>query len=308
MDRTSIDWKGYFPAVTTPFTADGELDLAGFAELLEWLLAEGMHGLAIAGTSGEWFSLTATERCDLFRTAARQVRGRVPLLAGCNAFRTDESIEFAEFARELDFDGILLAPPPYAVPSEDDIAAHYQRVSDRVAVPICLYNFPARVGVDLTAPVVERLADIEHVVAIKNSTGDYLAFAKTFYAVKDRIRVFGFGNDELSMTLITAAGGDGTIGGGGVLGADHPNFYNHLWAGDLDSARACAARDSGLSQRWLTSEYAGTYGSAHAILKAALNVRGLPGGYPRFPLLPLDQAGVERVRADLAEFGVPAAA
>ena len=93
LDRTSVDWHGYIPAVTTPFDVDGALDLEAFRVLLDWMLAEGMHGVAVAGTTGEWFSLTAAERKDLFGVAAEVLGGRITVLAGCSSFTPRESIE-----------------------------------------------------------------------------------------------------------------------------------------------------------------------------------------------------------------------
>ena len=123
MDRTSVSWRGYIPALTTTFTADGPLDLDGWAELVEWVVGEGVHGIVVAGSSGEWFALEAHERKELFAVAKEQVAGRVPVLGCCNALRPAESLDFALEAAGLGLDGIILAPPPYAVPNEDELFA-----------------------------------------------------------------------------------------------------------------------------------------------------------------------------------------
>ena len=111
MDRNSVDWRGYIPAMVTPFTRDGDLDRDGFSELLEWLVGEGMHGIVVAGSSGEWFSLAADERIDLFRMAAKQVDGRIPVIGCCNAISPGESLAYARAAEESGLDGIIVAPP-----------------------------------------------------------------------------------------------------------------------------------------------------------------------------------------------------
>lgn len=304
MDRDSVDWKGYIPAITTPFAADGELDLRAWSELLDWLLAERMHGIAITGTTGEWFSVRPEERVALFRTAAEQIRGRITVLGGCNAFTPSEVIHYARAALEHGLDGILLTPPPYVVPNADEVVAFYRAVSDAVDIPICVYNWPRGTGVDLGVDVVERLAEVEHVVAIKNSTGDLGSFVDVFFSVKDRLRYFGFPANDLGITLLRHHGGEGTIGAGAVIGADHADFFNHVWAGDLDAARRCGARDRLLFESWFAGDYAPRFGSAQAIMKAALNLRGLPGGHTRPPLLPLSGPEVERVRETLDALGL----
>lgn len=303
MDRSSVDWRGYIPAITTPFTKDRRLDERALQELLTWLDAEGMHGIVVAGTTGEWFSLSDAERRTLLRVAGRQLRGKRPLIAGCNAFSAERAIEYAEMARECGFDGILLTPPPYIVPNDEEIFAFYEHVSRGVRLPICVYNWPPGTNVDMSCELLERLAGIERVVAVKNSTGRLDSFIRSFFALKDRLRVFGFSMDRLGATLLRAQGGDGTMGAGAVLGRDHPDFYNHLWRGDVAAALSCGARDRILMEEWFTDKLVGRFASAQAILKEALNAQGLPGGYPRPPILELTPEARERIRDTLRRLG-----
>jgi 4-hydroxy-tetrahydrodipicolinate synthase len=304
MDRDSVDWRGYIPALTTPVHADGELDRAGWQELVEWMVAEGMHGIVVAGSSGEWFSLEPDERIELFELAIRQVRGRIPVLACCNAISPRESMRHARAAVELGADGIVLAPPPYSRPNDEEVLAFYDSVVSEIPLPLCLYNWPRGTGIDLSPELIARLADLPTVVAIKNSTGSLAAFVQTFFALRDRLRIFGFGADELSMSLIRDHGGDGTIGGGAVLGRDHPAYFEALWRGDMDAAREAGARDKRFFDFSMYPDFSPRFASAQAVMKAALNARGLPGGFPRPPLLPLTEAETESVRAVMAELGL----
>ena len=140
--------------------------------------------------------------------------------------------------------------------------------------------------------------------AIKNSTSSLAAFVRTFFALGDRLRIFGFGADELSMTLLLHHGGDGTIGGGGALGRDHPDYFNHLWSGDLEAARVCGERDKRFFEFSMYPDFSPKFASVQAVMKAALNVRGLPGGYPRPPYLPLDREEQENVVVFMTELGL----
>ena len=149
MNRESVDWKGYIPAITTPFTADGALDTHGWRQLVDWMVAEGMHGIAVAGTTGEWFSLLPEERIELFRLAADVVDGRITVLGGCMAFTPREVIAYAGAARDARLDGILLTPPPYVVPTDREIVNWYATVSAAVEIPICVYNWPRGTNVDM---------------------------------------------------------------------------------------------------------------------------------------------------------------
>ena len=304
MDRNSVSWRGYIPALTTPFHRDGELDRTGWVELVRWAVDEGMHGIVVAGSSGEWFALDDEERIELFELARDAVDGRIPVIGCCNSLKPRDSLALARAAERLSLDGIILAPPPYAVPNDREVVAFYEQVTSQVRLPLCLYNWPRGTNIDMGRRLIEHLTELETVVAIKNSTGSFAGFLDTFFAVKDQIRYFGFGSDELSMTLIRHHGGDGTIGGGAVLGRVHPGFYEAVWDGEDVRARELGALDKAFFDFSMTPGFGPRFASAQAVMKTALNLQGLPGGYPRPPYLPLTEAETERVRAHLQELGL----
>lgn len=301
--RERVAWRGYIPAITTPFDEDQQVNLRAFSELLTWLEAEGMHGLVIAGTTGEWTSLSPEERVSLFATAGDTLQGRIPLIAGCTAFTANEVVDFSQAADSSGFEGILVTPPPYIRPSSDEIMDFYRDVSTRAALPVCVYNWPPGTGIDMDIGLLERIAQLENVVAIKQSTSDLRKFVQTFFALNETVRVFGHSMDEHGLALLEARGGDGTMGAGAVLGKTHPDFYNRLWQGDADGARACGRKDRVILDEWYTPELVGLFGSGPAILKAALNVQGLPGGYVRRPLHDLAQEDLGAIRETLNAIG-----
>lgn len=304
MDRDSIDWKGYIPALTTPFAKDESLDEAALVELHAWVHRSGVHGLIVLGTQGEWFSQTAAEKQRVVELAGQHMRGKLTLIAGCSAYRAGEAIENITAAADNGFDGVLLTPPPYMMPTEREIYEFYAEVNKQSSLPICVYNWPPGTNVDMSLDLLSRLADLDKVVALKNSTPDPDHFMNVLGALRDRVRVFGAPMNDRGISLITEHGCDGTMGAGAILGSDQPNFYNAIWAGDLDKARQFGARDSLLMNAWFNADYTGRFGSAQAIFKEALNQQGLPGGVPRRPILPLESAGVAAVRATLSELGL----
>ncbi len=304
LDRDSVGWKGYIPAATTPFTEEGELDLDAWSGLLDWLYGERMHGIVVAGTTGEWFSMSRAERMRLFQCAGERLAGRTTLLAGCSAFTPEEAVDYARSAKETGFDGILLTLPPYVVPNEREAFTWYRSVSDAVEIPICVYNWPRGTGVDMGPGLLAAIAEIDNVVAIKNSTGDAAAVLETAFSLHDRVRIFGVPANELGVMLVENEVADGTIGAGAVLGSDHPAFFEHLWTGDRERALAFGRRDRALFNAFWEPDYTPRFGSQFAILKAALNLRGVPGGHVRPPLLPLSDDELETVRAALVNLGV----
>lgn len=301
--RSRADWRGYIPAITTPFAEDRSLDLTALGGLLEWLHAEGMHGLLLAGTTGEWPGLSDEERATLFRATGAQLKGKLPLLAGCTDFTPGKVLAHAAQAAAAGFDGIVVTPPPYYRPSGEEIFGFYADLSAATPLPICVYNWPPGTGIDMPLALIERIAALENVVAIKQSTSDLRRFVDTFYALNDQVRVFGHTMDEHGLAFLQAHGGDGTMGAGAVLGRTHPDFYNRLWAGDVEGARACGLQDRVILDQWYTPELVGRFGSGPAILKAALNAQGLPGGHVRAPLRDVSAEDAAKIRETLVALG-----
>ena len=304
MNRHDIDWTGYIPAITTPFARDGALDLSALAAQLEWYVQERMHGVVLAGTSGEWFSLNEAERAELFQEAGRTVGKRMTVLGGCNAYTAEEAIRHARAAERAGLDGILLTPPPYMVPGRRELLQFYTDVSDATDIPICIYNWPRGCVVDMDVELLDELADIDHVVAIKNSTGNFGMFLQGAYALRDKVRYFNMPTSELGADLAALGVSDGLMGAGGVLGADHPDFWRRVAAGDKAGAVVLGERDRVIMKAWFNKDFAGNFGSAQAILKTALRLRGVPAGYVRRPLLELSADEVQQVRATLEGLGI----
>jgi 4-hydroxy-tetrahydrodipicolinate synthase len=303
MDRNSVDWHGYIPAITTPFTREGAFDPEAFEGQLGWLADEGMHGVILAGTSGEWFSLSTAERAELFALGAR-FGGGMRVIGGCNAFTAAEAIEHARAAERAGLDGILLTPPPYMVPTRAEIVEFYREVAAGTELPLCVYNWPRGCIVDMGVDTLSELAEIDNVVAIKNSTGDFAAFLAGLYALGDRVRYFGIPTSELGADLAELGHGDGLMGSGAPLGRDHPDFWNALAAGDRERAIRLGARDRVVMTSWFGADYGAKFGNQQAIMKTALRLRGVPAGYVRRPLLELDEEQTALVRSTLEGLGI----
>jgi dihydrodipicolinate synthase/N-acetylneuraminate lyase len=301
--RDQVGWKGYLPAIVTPFGEDLQIDYPGLNVMLDWLVAEGMHGLVVAGTTGEWTSLSAGERTDLFSAVGRRLAGKLPLIAGCTSFTGEEVLRFANHAAASRFDGILVTPPPYVHPSDDEIFHFYAGISRSSPLPICVYNWPPGTGIDMPLALLRRLAQLDNVVAIKQSTSNLRHFVDTFFALNDEVRVFGHSMDEHGLALLQSRGGDGTMGAGAPLGRVHADFYNHLWRGDIEAARRCGLQDRAIMNDWYTPDLVGRFGSGPGILKAALVLQGVPAGRVRPPLQDVSPAGVKLIRQTLARLG-----
>ncbi|WKN48936.1 dihydrodipicolinate synthase family protein [Nocardioides sp. Arc9.136] len=304
MDRSSVSWRGYIPAITTPFDSSGALDLPALHQQIDWYRAEGLHGIVVAGTSGEWFSLSTEERADLFAAAARHRAEDFVVIGACNAFTAAEAVVHARAAERVGLDGILLTPPPYVVPNPREVVQFYSDVSDATDIAMCVYNWPRGCVVDMGPDLLGELADIENVVAIKNSTGDFASFLAGMYALEGRVRYFGLPTSPLGADLALLGHGDGLMGSGGVLGSDHPGFWDAVDAGDRDRAVELGARDRVVMQAWFTPDYGVRFGNQQAIMKTALRLRGVPAGHVRRPLLELSADEVDLIASTLASLDI----
>ncbi len=167
-----MQFQGIYTPVITPFHADYAIDRKGWAGMIEALIAQGGHGLVIGGSTGEFYALTRDERLAQFREAQDIIGGRVPWLAGPNDFRTQDCCDLAVAAREAGADGLLVAAPPYSVPTEKELASHCLAIDRAAGLPIMLYNYPGRTGTTMGDAFLQRVAQSANFQAIKESSGD----------------------------------------------------------------------------------------------------------------------------------------
>lgn len=306
MDRDSVDWKGFWPASPTPFNADGTLALDLFEQLLTHYLSIGVHGIFVNGTTGEWFSQTPAERRQVAERAVATVGGRVPVVVGCTDYTARAVAEHAGHAMAAGASGIATSPPAYCKPLPDEVVAFYADVAALLPdVPVMAYNWPHGTGVDMGPELAARVAAVDTVVALKDSTPDAERFFATNRRVNRQLRVIGNFMTDAGLDRLLADGGDGTIGGGSILGADDPAFWEAHWRGDEATCRRLAARIDGLyPQLWTDGGSRGHFGHYQSQLKAIMALIGQPGGEPRRPRLPVDPERIGDLRAVLTAGGL----
>ncbi len=299
MNDGKVAWTGNFPAVITPFTAAGEIDEKKFLENIEILIADGVDGIIVSGSNGESWALEPDERLRLFTIAAQLIKGRVPVLGGTGGIITHWVAELTLAAKEAGCDGAMIMPPYYAMVNRKEVGQHYRTISETAKLPILLYNSPAATGVNLTAEFCVELAEIDYVVAIKQSVPDFVEFANTVDAVGERIQVFtgNSGKRGLAAAMVGAVGFVSSEDPH-VMGAEGVSLWKVSQSGDLAAARALQAKILRMKNAL------GAIGTAPASMKAAMNILGRPGGHVRRPLLDLDAAETERVCAALDDLGL----
>jgi dihydrodipicolinate synthase/N-acetylneuraminate lyase len=299
MDRHSVTWSGPMPALITPFDARGAIDPGLIQRNIDIQLDRGATGCLVGGCTGEFWAVTAEERRSLYSMAVRAVRGRGTVLAGCGAVTATEAIGLTRAARDAGCDGAVILPPFFVKLTDDEIFAHFEAISNAVSFPICLYNIPGN-AVNAISPVLaRRLSDLDTVVAIKESSGDWTNYYATALEIQDRLRVF-CGPSSVFGVAATVLGADGTI-----------DCFPNVWApGGLDlyyAARSGRMEEAQGLQRigWrLTQLFTGEGRTLYPSTKAAMDMLGLPGGLPRPPLQPLRGSQLAGLRCGLIELGL----
>ena len=313
MDRNDVNWRGYWAASPTPFRVDESYDADAHRALIEWYVDHGLHGVLVNGTTGEWFSQTTDERKLVAETAIDAVAGRIPVVIGCTAYTAREASDLARHAVAAGADGVESTAPPYVKPFDHEIVAYYEELGGATGAPLMVYNWVHGTAVDMKADLVLQLAEVDTIVALKDSTPSQEQFFETARAVVDRLRIFGPYMSTAGFAELKAFGGDGFIGGGTVFGALDPRFWEDYWRGDDEACLAHARRTEELFPKlWLPGGWAGKYGGYQSQLKAIMKMLGQPGGDPRRPRLPVDDPhALREIREVLVEFGLlrePAAA
>jgi 4-hydroxy-tetrahydrodipicolinate synthase len=187
----SKNFRGTFTVMITPCNAEGAIDLTALADFTEWQIRQGIHGLIPLGSTGEFLSLSEEERTGVAETVIATAAGRVPVLLGTGAEDTREVVRRSREAERLGADGVMIIPPFYSTPTEDELYYHYKTIADTISIPIMVYNNPATANVDLRPELVARLATIEGCDYIKESTLEVTRVRDILRLAGDRMTVFG---------------------------------------------------------------------------------------------------------------------
>ena len=292
MNRDSIDWTGPMPAVTTPFHADLSIDEEGFVANIDRLYAAGATGMVAAGCTGEFWALSMAERERLARLTVEACKGRGAAIIGTGSIREGEVIDQIDAAREAGADAAVVMPAYFTRLSRAEIIAHFAAIDTKASLPIMLYNIPGNAGNAITPDIADELADLDHVVAIKESSGQWQNFHQTLSRVKDRIRVFCGPSSTLGVAA-SLAGADGHIDCFPNVWADCMQIWYATQAARMDEAWALQAIGQAMTDLFVSDER-----TLYPSTKAVMNHLGYPGGgVPRPPLRPVSGSALKGLLA-----------
>jgi 4-hydroxy-tetrahydrodipicolinate synthase len=281
-------FEGIHAALVTPFDAEERIDEDVLSALIEDLLGNGIRGIAVNGSTGEFPALTVEERKRCVQVACTVVGGRVPVTVQVGAMRTTEALEHAHHAAEQGATCLLVVSPYYEALGEEELLAYFQAIAG-VGLPIMIYNNPAATGWSMTPELISRLSDIEQVRYLKDTTGDARRLFRIQQLCDHRLELLN-GQDTLAL-LGFLAGARGT-----VWGAPNatPKECVKLWeltvaSPDLERARRLWDAFYPVNRFFEEEGYV-------AAVKSATTMRGIDVGAPRRPILPLAPARAHELR------------
>ena len=289
--------RGIIPPVVTPMKPNEDIDLPRLKGVIDHLLARGVHGIFVLGTTGECCSLDEAEKQAIMAAAVEHVNKRVPVFAGTGAETTREAVRVTKLAEKEGVDGVSVITPYFIMPSQTEIADHYRRIAEQTSLPIVLYSNPATCGgLKIEPETVARLAEVPNIRGIKDSSGDLQNFVEMVKLVPESFGCL-IGRD----TLICASlifGGKGAVPASCNLAPELcVGIYESFRRGDLEAAKAYQAKLAPV-------RISLTLGTAPGTVKAAMNLLGLNVGPSRSPIGPLAPDKQQKLKGILQQAGL----
>ena len=290
---TKLNWEGIYPAVLTPFTKEGKIDFEMFAINTEAQIKAGVHGIILAGTLGEASALETEEKFELLQYAKKITQGRIPVILNLSENTTKNAVNFAQKAKELGADGLMLLPPMRYKADSREVLEYFKAVATATDLPILIYNNPVDYGIYVTLEMFDELIEYPTIQAVKESTRDLANVTRMINRFGKRIKILG-GVDTICLETLML-GADGLVAG---LVDAFPNetmaMYNYAKAGEYDKAVAI--------YRWFMPLLElDIHPKLIQYIKLAATAEGISNPYVRAPRLELQGEEAQRVNKIIEE-------
>lgn len=290
---TKLNWEGIYPAVLTPFTKEGKIDFEMFAVNTEAQIKAGVHGIILAGTLGEASALETEEKFELLQYAKKITQNRVPVILNLSENTTKNAVNFAQKAKELGADGLMLLPPMRYKADSREVVEYFKAVATATDLPILIYNNPVDYGIYVTLEMFDELIKYPTIQAVKESTRDLANVTRMINRFGKRIKILG-GVDTICLETLML-GADGLVAG---LVDAFPNetmaMYNYAKAGQYDKAIAI--------YRWFMPLLElDIHPKLIQYIKLAATAEGISNPYVRAPRLELQGEEAQKVNKIIEE-------
>jgi len=291
----TLDVRGIFPPIPTPFTASGDFDSAALRTNLEFLNTFSLRGYVVLGSNGEAAHLSIEERIHLLEVARDLIPEDRLFIAGTGCPSTLQTVELSKSAADIGSDAVLVLPPHYYKErmTISALTKHFHAVADACSIPVIVYNMPACTGLDMDVETVAAIAEHPDIIGLKDSGGDIVKLGALHRRLGDGFRILA-GSASFLLPALSMGAVGGVLALANIAPSQCLDIRELALAGDWDKAREIQVRlidaNTAVTRRW------GVAG-----LKAGMNLMGLRGGSVRAPLLDLEEREIERLESILID-------
>jgi len=262
--------KGIIPAMVTPLTPDGKINVEAVQKLTRYLIDGGVHGLFPVGSQGEFYALTFEEKKKVIEIVVEETRGQVPVYAGTGAVTTREAVALTKMAEGAGATAVSVITPYFIHPNDGELMEFYTTIAKSTRLPILLYNNPQRTGVNMTPDFIVRASRVENIVGIKDSSGDMTLMAECIRRTEGKFSVLA-GRDTLIYGVLCYGGKGGIAACANIAPKLMVEIYEAFMAGDLKRSLEAQFRLAPL-------RLAFDLGTFPVVIKEALTLIGIDAG------------------------------
>lgn len=288
-------FKGSAVALVTPFTEDNNVNFEKLGELIEYHIENGTDALVVCGTTGEATTMSESEIFAVIKYTVEKVNKRIPVIAGTGSNNTMLSVHMSQEAEKLGVDGLLIITPYYNKTNEKGLKLHFETIANSVKLPIILYNVPGRTKVNIKPSVVDELAKIDNIVAVKEASGDLAQVAEIAKLVPKDFAIYS-GNDDTILPLLS-------LGGSGVISVlanicpkETHDLVTKFFEGDIEGSKKL--------QLDMDALIAALFIEVNPVpVKTAMNILGFNVGDLRLPLAEMEETNLNVLKQELTNFG-----
>lgn len=295
--------KGIVPPLVTPLLESDKMDVEGLEKLIEHIIAGGVHGLFILGTTGEAQSLSYRIREEMIERTCKQVKGRLPVLVGITDTSITESENLAEKAQKCGADAVVSAQPYYYAAAQPELIYFYQKLADKLPLPLFLYNMPSHTKVNFDPATVRKLADHKNIIGLKDSSANGTYFQKLCYEMQD-VKDFTLlvGPEEMMAETVLLGGHGGVNGGANIFPQLYVELYNAAVARDFDKIVPLHKKVMQISSLLYG---VGKHGSSYLKgVKCALSLKGICSDFMAEPFESFKAPEREIIKVALEKIGL----
>ena len=283
---------GSWVAIPTPFKDTGKVNFNAFKKLIDFHKKYNTDGLLVLGSAGEASMLTKKEKQEIIEFVSDYSRDKIPILVGTTGSNTSETIIMTKFAKKCGVEAVVMVVPPYIRPSQEDIYNFFREIATAVDIPISIYNNPTRVGVNIEPETSIRLSKIPNIVALKEAMPDVSQIVKIKREVGNNLDILTCDSPTFSIILPNLAlDGSGVTSITGNLAPEEFAQLSKPWKNfdDVTRSRELFFKYYELIQICYSA-------TNPIVIKAGLNILGLPGGKPRLPLQELNREMTSKLK------------